>query len=238
MRRDRLPERGTFEFLLGPDGSFYFIEVNCRLQVEHPVTEVVTGIDIVREQVRIAAGERLRLTGRATPRARDRGAHQRRGPRAGTSRPGPEQCGRSGRRSGGVRVDTAIVDGCEIPPYYDSLVAKLIVWDDTRPAAIARALRALTELGVDGIPTTRELALDVLLPGVRERRVLDLDARRARRPRAVADRMSPVGRRAGRRQALFLLYQWDLTGQPLASLYEASRTRSPRARRGRLGACL
>jgi acetyl-CoA carboxylase biotin carboxylase subunit len=61
-----------------------------------------------------------------------------------------------------VRVDTAIVDGCSIPPYYDSLVAKVIVWDDSRPAAVARAVRAVTELWVDGIPTTRELALDVL----------------------------------------------------------------------------
>jgi acetyl-CoA carboxylase, biotin carboxylase subunit len=154
---------GTFEFLLGPDGSFYFIEVNCRLQVEHPVTEVVTGIDIVREQVRIAAGERLELTGRA-PRhghaievrinAEDPSRDFAPGP--GTVRAFRPPLGP------GVRVDTAIVDGCEIPPYYDSLVAKLIVWDDKRPAAVARALRALTELEVDGIPTTRELALDVL----------------------------------------------------------------------------
>ena len=154
---------GTFEFLLGPDGSFYFIEVNCRLQVEHPVTEVVTGIDIVREQVRIAAGERLELTGRA-PRhghaievrinAEDPSRDFAPGP--GTVRAFRPPLGP------GVRVDTAIMDGCEIPPYYDSLVAKLIVWDDKRPAAVARALRALTELEVDGIPTTRELALDVL----------------------------------------------------------------------------
>jgi acetyl-CoA carboxylase biotin carboxylase subunit len=154
---------GTFEFLLGPDGSFYFIEVNCRLQVEHPVTEVVTGIDIVREQVCIAAGEPLELTGRAPRRghaievrinAEDPSRDFAPGPGTVTAfRPplGP-----------GVRVDTAIVDGCTIPPYYDSLVAKLIAWDDTRPAVVARAIRALMELGVDGIPTTRELALDVL----------------------------------------------------------------------------
>ena len=154
---------GTFEFLLGPDGSFYFIEVNCRLQVEHPVTEVVTGIDIVREQLRIAAGDRLDLTGRA-PRhghaievrinAEDPSRDFAPGP--GTVRAFRPPLGP------GVRVDTAIVDGCTIPPYYDSLVAKLIVWDDTRTAAVARAVRALTELSVEGIPTTRELALDVL----------------------------------------------------------------------------
>ena len=154
---------GTFEFLLGPDGSFYFIEVNCRLQVEHPVTEVVTGIDIVREQLRIAAGERLALTGRAP---RHGHAIEVRINAEDPSRdfaPGPGTVEAFRPPLGpGVRVDTAIVDGCSIPPYYDSLVAKLIVWDDTRPAAIARAVRALTELGVEGIPTTRELALDVL----------------------------------------------------------------------------
>ncbi len=154
---------GTFEVLLGPDGSFYFIEVNCRLQVEHPVTEVVTGIDIVREQLRIATGERLALTGRA-PRhghAIEVRINAEDPSRDFAPGPGTVQAFRP-PLGPGVRVDTAIVDGCSIPPYYDSLVAKLIVWDDTRPAAIARAVRALTELGVEGIPTTRELALDVL----------------------------------------------------------------------------
>ncbi len=154
---------GTFEFILGPDGEPYFIEVNCRLQVEHPVTELVSGMDIVREQVEIAAGRPLPASGRA-PRAghalevRINAEDPARGfaPAPGTVtrfRPplGP-----------GVRVDTAISDGSVIPPYYDSLIAKLIVHDETRPAAIARALRALRELEVEGIPTTRELAVDVL----------------------------------------------------------------------------
>jgi acetyl-CoA carboxylase biotin carboxylase subunit len=154
---------GTFEFLLGPEGTFHFIEVNCRLQVEHPVSELVTGIDIVREQVRIAAGAPLALTGRA-PRhghaieIRINAEDPARGfaPTPGTVtrfRPplGP-----------GTRVDTAMREGSEIPPYYDSMVAKLIVYDATRPQAIVRARRALTELEVAGIATTRELALDVL----------------------------------------------------------------------------
>ena len=154
---------GTFEFLLGPDGQPSFIEVNCRLQVEHPVTELTTGIDIVREQLRIAAGERLELTGRA-PRAghaieiRINAEDPRRdfAPAPGTItrfRPplGP-----------GVRVDTAVVEGEAIPPYYDSMIAKVIVRDADRDAAIARAIRALEELEVEGIPTTRDVALDIL----------------------------------------------------------------------------
>ena len=154
---------GTFEFLLGPEGEPYFIEVNCRLQVEHPVSELVTGIDIVREQVRIAAGEPLTLTGRAERRGH---AIELRINAEDPSRgflPAPGTITRFRPPLGpGVRVDTAVEDGAEIPPYYDSLIAKVIVHDDDRRAAIARAVRALEELEVEGIPTTRELALDVL----------------------------------------------------------------------------
>jgi acetyl-CoA carboxylase, biotin carboxylase subunit len=154
---------GTFEFLLGPEGEPYFIEVNCRLQVEHPVSELVTGIDIVREQLRVAAGERLRAVGRA-PRSGH--AIEIRVNAEDPSRgflPAPGTVTRFRPPLGpGVRVDTAIADGSEIPPYYDSLIAKVIVLDDDRPAAIARAVRALEELEVEGIPTTKELALDVL----------------------------------------------------------------------------
>ena len=154
---------GTFEFLLGPEGEPYFIEVNCRLQVEHPVSELVTGIDIVREQLRVAAGERLRAVGRA-PRSGH--AIEIRLNAEDPSRgflPAPGTVTRFRPPLGpGVRVDTAVADGSEIPPYYDSLIAKVIVLDDDRPAAIARAVRALEELEVEGIPTTKELALDVL----------------------------------------------------------------------------
>jgi acetyl-CoA carboxylase biotin carboxylase subunit len=154
---------GTFEFLVGPDGGFYFIEVNCRLQVEHPVTELVTGIDIVREQVRIAAGEQLEVTGRAARRGhaieiRINAEDPSRGflPAPGILSTFVPPLG------AGVRVDTAVRTGSEIPPFYDSMIAKVAIWDDTRAAAIARAIRALTELEIEGIPTTRELALDVL----------------------------------------------------------------------------
>ncbi len=154
---------GTFEFLLGPDGSPSFIEVNCRLQVEHPVTEMTTGIDIVREQVRIASGERLPVTGRAP-----RSGHaieiriNAEDPRRDFA-PAPGIVTRFRPPLGpGVRVDTAVVEGDSIPPFYDSMIAKLIVRDDTRDAAIRRAIRALGELEIDGIPTTRELAIDIL----------------------------------------------------------------------------
>ncbi len=154
---------GTFEFLLGPDGAFHFIEVNCRLQVEHPVSEVVTGIDIVREQIRIAAGQPLTSTGHAPRRGHAIEVRVNAEDPARGFAPAPGRVTRFRAPLGpGVRVDTAVREGGEIPPYYDSLIAKLVVWDDSRDAAIERALRALREFEIEGIPTTRELALDVL----------------------------------------------------------------------------
>jgi acetyl-CoA carboxylase biotin carboxylase subunit len=154
---------GTFEFLLGADRSFYFIELNCRLQVEHPVSELCTGIDIVREQVRIAAGEPLSQTGRASRRGH---AIEMRINAEDPSRgflPAPGRIERFRPPLGPFdRVDTCVEDGSVVPPYYDSLIAKVIVWDADRPAAIARALRALGELEVRGLPTTREACIDVL----------------------------------------------------------------------------
>jgi len=154
---------GTFEFLLGPDGAFYFIELNARLQVEHPVSELVTGIDIVREQLRIASGERLARTGRA----------ERRGAaievRLNAEDPARDFAPAPGRITAfrpplgpGIRLDTWIEDGAMVPPHYDSLLGKLVVWDDTRDDAIARSLRALGELRLEGVQTTRELAIDIL----------------------------------------------------------------------------
>jgi acetyl-CoA carboxylase biotin carboxylase subunit len=154
---------GTFEFLLGPDGEPYFIEVNCRLQVEHPVSELTTGIDIVRQQVRLAAGEALDLTGRAPRRGHAIEVRLNAEDPARGFAPAPGTVSRFRAPLGpGVRVDTAVRDGTTIPPHYDSLIAKLLVWDDSRPGAIARAVGALGELEVDGIPTTRDLALDIL----------------------------------------------------------------------------
>jgi acetyl-CoA carboxylase biotin carboxylase subunit len=154
---------GTFEFLLGPDGSFSFIELNARLQVEHPVTELCTGIDIVRAQLEIAAGEPLRLSGRAPRRGHSIEIRLNAEDPARDFMPSPGTLTRFRAPLGpGVRVDTFVEDGTAIPPLYDSMIAKLAVWDTDRPAAIARAERALEELVVEGIPTTRELALTIL----------------------------------------------------------------------------
>jgi acetyl-CoA carboxylase, biotin carboxylase subunit len=154
---------GTFEFLLGPEGAFYFIELNARLQVEHPVTELVTGMDIVREQLRIAAGEGLARTGRAERRGHAIEVRLNAEDPKRDFAPAPGRIARFRPPLGpGVRLDTYVEEGSEIPPHYDSLLGKLIVWDESRPEAIVRALRALGELQLEGVPTTRELAIDVL----------------------------------------------------------------------------
>jgi acetyl-CoA carboxylase biotin carboxylase subunit len=154
---------GTFEFLLGPDRSFYFIELNARLQVEHPVTEMVTGVDLVRQQLRIAAGAPLDRTGRAERRGHAIEVRINAEDPTRDFAPAPGRITRFRPPLGpGVRLDTFIEDGTDVPPHYDSLLGKLIVWDESRREAIARALRALGELELDGVPTTRELALDIL----------------------------------------------------------------------------
>ena len=154
---------GTFEFLLAPDGSFYFIELNARLQVEHPVSELLTGIDLVREQLRVAAGEPLRATGRAPRRGHAIEVRINAEDPARDFMPSPGRLERFVVPQGpGVRVDTHVEQGSSIPPYYDSLIAKVIVWDEDRPRAIARCLRALGELDVRGVATTAPVAVDVL----------------------------------------------------------------------------
>jgi acetyl-CoA carboxylase, biotin carboxylase subunit len=154
---------GTFEFLLGPDGGFYFIELNARLQVEHPVTELVCGVDLVREQLRIAAGEALPAVGRAERRghAVECRINAEDPTRGFAPAPGLVDALRA-PLGPGVRFDSHVETGTVIPAQYDSLLAKVVVWDEDRPAAIARALRALGELEIRGVPTTRELAIDVL----------------------------------------------------------------------------
>ncbi len=146
---------GTLEFLLDAQGNFYFIEINCRIQVEHPVTEMLTGVDLIAEQIRIAAGERLSLRqeqvairGHAIEfRINAEDPADNFSPQTGEIEhlqlPGGP----------GVRVDTHLYPGYEVPPFYDSLLAKVIVWGETREMALARSRRALGELEIGGIRT-------------------------------------------------------------------------------------
>ncbi|RFA30130.1 acetyl-CoA carboxylase biotin carboxylase subunit [Alkalilimnicola ehrlichii] len=153
---------GTFEFLY-QDGSFYFIEMNTRVQVEHPVTEMVTGVDIVREQLRIAAGEKLgyrqediRIIGHAIEcriNAED--------PKSFIPSPGTiTQYHAPG--GPGIRVDSHIYNGYFVPPNYDSMIGKLIAYGDTRESSIARMRTALSEVVVGGIKTNIPLHQDIM----------------------------------------------------------------------------
>ena len=155
---------GTVEFLLDRNGGFYFMEMNTRIQVEHPVTEMVTGVDLIAEQLRIAGGEPIsvrqediQMNGHAIEcRINAEDAQH-------NFRPAP------GRITGwlppggpGIRVDSHVYTGYDIPPFYDSLIGKLIIWAPNRPAALARMKRALNECAITGIPTTVDFHLRML----------------------------------------------------------------------------
>ena len=152
---------GTFEFLY-QDGEFHFIEMNTRLQVEHPVTELITGIDIVKTQLRIAAGEELpfsqddiRIHGHAIE-CRINAEHPT------TFRPSPGTISLFHPPGGpGIRLDSHIYSGYEVPPYYDSMIGKLIAHGETREFAIARVATALEEIVIEGIDTNIPLHLDL-----------------------------------------------------------------------------
>ena len=155
---------GTVEFLMDTDGSLYFIEVNARIQVEHPVTEIVTGVDLVKAQIRIAAGEKLSdiIHGPIVPRGhaiecRINAEH----PETLTPSPG-RITGLNFPGGAGIRLDTAAYQDGVIPPYYDSLVAKLIAFGEDRTEAIARMNRALDMFVVEGIYTSIPLHQRIL----------------------------------------------------------------------------
>lgn len=155
---------GTIEFLLDQDNNFYFMEMNTRIQVEHPVTEMVTGTDLIKEQIRIAAGQTLKIKqedvqmrGHAIEcRINAEDPNRNFMPCPGTIEyihfPG----------GNGIRVDSALYAGCKIPPYYDSMVAKLIVHDQTRELAIQKMKSALGELIVQGVQTNIDYQYEIL----------------------------------------------------------------------------
>ncbi len=153
---------GTFEFLY-QDGDFFFIEMNTRIQVEHPVTEMVTGIDLVKEQILIATGERLRyrqedvcIRGHAIE-CRINAENAR------TFNPSPGRVTQYHAPGGpGVRVDSHIYNGYVVPPFYDSMIGKVITWGEDRTSAIGRMRTALSEIVVDGIETNVLLQQDIM----------------------------------------------------------------------------
>ncbi len=155
---------GTIEFLVDEERRFYFMEMNTRIQVEHPISEAITRINLVQEQIRVAAGELLRFSQRDIVfvghaiecRINAEDPEKDFSPCPGTIKtlhlPGGQ----------GVRIDSAIYQGYEIPPYYDSLLAKVIVWAPTREEAITRMRRALTEFLIDGVKTNIDFHLSIL----------------------------------------------------------------------------
>jgi len=154
---------GTVEFLLDKENNFYFIEVNARIQVEHPVTELVTGIDLVREQIRIAAGEKLRFKqDEIVQRGSAIECRINAEDPANDFRPSPGTITKWHPPGGpGVRLDSHVVTGYRVPPNYDSMVAKLLVHQPTRTEALAVMRRALREFTVEGIQTTIPLHQEI-----------------------------------------------------------------------------
>ena len=147
---------GTIEFLVDRNGDFYFMEMNTRIQVEHPVTEMVTGVDLIAEQIRVAQGDHLSFTQddiqlrghaiecRINAEDPDHNFRPNPGKISGYLAPGGL----------GVRMDSHVYTDYEIPPYYDSLIGKLIVWGPDRATAVRRMQRALRECAITGLPTT------------------------------------------------------------------------------------
>ena len=155
---------GTVEFLVDKNKNFYFMEMNTRIQVEHPITEMRTGVDIVKEQIRIAAGEKLKfkqkeinfkghsIECRINAENPSKGFRPCPGKITGLNLPG----------GNGIRVDTAIYDGYTIPANYDSMIAKIIAFGTSRNEAIAKMKRALEELVIDGVDTNRDFLFEII----------------------------------------------------------------------------
>ena len=154
---------GTVEFLLDPNGEFFFMEMNTRIQVEHPVTEMTTGVDLVKQQIRSAAGEVLQL--REPPEMRGHAIECRINAEdpAHDFRPSPGTITAFHAPGGpGVRIDSHVYAGYRVPPYYDSLLGKVIAYGATREEALGRARQALEEFIIEGVHTTIPFLREVL----------------------------------------------------------------------------
>ena len=163
VRSLRYEGAGTLEFLLDESGEFFFMEMNTRLQVEHPVTEAITGIDLVREQIRIAAGLPLSFTQDEVVFEGHAIECRINAENARTFTPSPGTITHFHTPGGlGIRVDSGVYSGYKIPPYYDSLIGKLIVHGRNRVECMMRLRRALDEFVVDGIKTTLPLFRDLV----------------------------------------------------------------------------
>ena len=165
---------GTFEFLY-ENGEFFFIEMNTRLQVEHPVTELITGVDIVREQIKIAAGEPLNIK-QADVRLRGHAVECRiNAENSETFLPSPGQITQYHQPGGpGIRVDSHIFNNYKVPPYYDSMIAKVIAYGENRDQAIQRMSGALREMVVEGIDTNISLQQRLVDDAAFRQRALDI----------------------------------------------------------------
>jgi acetyl-CoA carboxylase biotin carboxylase subunit len=153
---------GTFEFLFERD-EFYFIEMNTRVQVEHPVTEWVTGLDIIQQQIRVAAGQKLGFTQRDIASRGHAIECRINAEDPFTFIPSPGKVTRWHTPGGpGIRVDSHVYADYTVPPYYDSMIGKIIAYGDTREQAMARLSIALSEMAVDGIKTNIPLHLEML----------------------------------------------------------------------------
>ena len=155
---------GTIEFLVDSDKNFYFMEMNTRIQVEHPITEMRTGIDIVKNQIKIAAGEKLKLKQKNVEfrghsiecRINAENPSKKFMPCPGTI------TGLNLPGGNGVRIDTAIYEGYTIPPTYDSMIAKIITHGDTRNEAISKMKRALEEIVIEGVDTNIDFLFKII----------------------------------------------------------------------------
>jgi acetyl-CoA carboxylase biotin carboxylase subunit len=225
---------GTCEFLLAQDGQFYFLEMNTRIQVEHPVTELVTGVDLVQWQIRVASGEKLPFTGNMEPRGWAIECRITSEDAANGFLPSTGRVEYLHLPSGpGVRWDGGIEAGSTIGLHYDPMLAKLIVWGSTREQAISRMHRALLELVIDGIESSREFHLRMMEDADFRSGAIDIQWLERKLPEILAAPARPAELEAAAIAAA-LIAQRDRTGGRVAAAAAPARAEQPWARLARI----